>query len=158
VEYIYREKIAGWFEDSLKEKDRSVMFQAFVDGDAKIFQEELQKLLETTISYHDYAENFYHGFLAGVMTGMDGYLIKSNREGGEGRSDLFVKPASPFKTAYVIEFKIADSVPELEGAAQKALHQIRERGYEKELRDEGYGSIGHCGVAFFKKGCYVVME
>lgn len=89
---------------------------------------------------------------------MKGYMVKSNREGGKGRSDLFVKPATRRKTAFVIEFKVADKIGQLEAKAEEALNQIMERQYVKELNDDGYESVVMYGVAFFRKDCVVKLS
>ena len=69
------------------------------------------------------------------------YLVKSNREGGTGRSDLFIKSLSKRGIAIVIEFKIAKDIDELEKRADDALKQIEEKKYDEELRSEGYKNI-----------------
>lgn len=65
-----------------------------------LIEEELGNLLRETISFNGAYENFYHGFLAGVLSNMKGYIVKSNREGGTGRSDLFIKAVSKRGIAY----------------------------------------------------------
>ena len=65
------------------------MFDAVWCGDSETLTQEMNKLLRQTISYHDYREDFYHAFLAGIFTGA-GYMVQSNKEHGEGRSDLVV--------------------------------------------------------------------
>ena len=113
-------------------------------------------MLETTISFNDYYENFYHGFVTGILTGMKGYMVKSNREGGNGRSDLFIKPLSRENTAIVMEFKVAESLAEMQKKAEEAIEQIIDREYEKELLDDGYIKTRRIGIAFFKKDCLVI--
>ena len=66
------------------------LFNSIINKEPEIFEEELGKLLIETISFNDAYENFYHGFLAGVLTNMKNYIVKSNREGGTGRSDIFI--------------------------------------------------------------------
>ena len=41
--------------------------------------------------FYDYREDYYHGFLAGLLKNSRGYVIKSNRESGLGRYDLVLK-------------------------------------------------------------------
>ena len=89
---------------------------------------------------------------------MKGYIIKSNREGGSGRSDIFVFPVDREKQAFVLEFKIASSLKELPEKAKEAVQQIVEREYEQELRDLGYINIKRYGIAFFAKNCLVISE
>ena len=119
---------------------------------------ELNKLLQPIISYHDYSENYYHGFLAGVLSGMANYVVRSNREAGKGRSDIFIKPLSRFDTAFVMELKVTDDIDDLEEKAHEAIEQIMDKEYEKELRQDGYKKIVRYGVAFAKKDCLVVKD
>lgn len=101
-------------------------------------------------------ENFYHGFTAGVLTGMEGYMVRSNREGGDGRSDLFIRPKDHEKTAYVVEFKIAKTKAQMQEKAEEAIAQIKKMKYENELINDGYDYTKRYGIAFFKKLCLVV--
>lgn len=112
-------------------------------------------MLFTTISFNDAYESYYYGFLAGILSGMDNYIVKSNREGGSGRTDLFIKPVSRRKNAYVVEFKVAKKYAELEKRAQDTLQQIEERAYDRELADDGYASVVHYGIAFYGKNCEI---
>ncbi|MGL6106319.1 PD-(D/E)XK nuclease domain-containing protein, partial [Romboutsia sp.] len=121
------------------------------------FEIELGNLLLETISFNDAYENFYHGFLAGVLSGMKGYIVKSNREGGTGRSDLFVRAVSKRGIAIVIEFKIAKHIDDLEKRAEDAIKQIEDKKYDMELRSEGYKNIIKYGIAFYQKDCLVKM-
>lgn len=156
IRYLFREKVLSWFADKIKASDRTILFQAFVNGDTDILTKELNALLHQTISFHDYYENFYHGFLAGILTGMGGYVTKSNREGGSGRSDIFIKPLSRRDTAFVVELKVADSITTLDKAAKDAITQIVDRNYEQELYDDGYIQTRRYGIAFFHKDCLAV--
>ena len=158
VDYIFREKVLSWFEEKIKETDRSALFSAIVAGDTTAFTKELKTLLQQTISFHDFYENFYHGFVAGVLTGMKGYVIKSSREGGRGRSDIFIYPVDKEGEAFVLEFKVGKSLEELPQKAKEAIQQIVERNYEKELRDLGYVRMKRYGIGFFSKNCLVISE
>ncbi len=84
--------------------------------------------------------------------------MKSNREGGSGRSDLFIYPVTRRKAAFVVEFKVAKSIRELEARAQEAIQQIRDRKYIRELNDNGYEVVHKYGIAFFGKDCLVRYE
>ena len=158
VKYIFRRKVLRWFEDKIKVKDLSKLYTAIINKDAEIFEVELGRLLMETISFNDYYENFYHGFVVGVLANMHDYIVKSNREGGTGRSDLFIKSVSKRGIAIVIEFKIAKDIDDLEKRAEDALKQIKEKGYDMELRSEGYKNIIKYGISFFEKDCYVKLE
>ena len=158
VKYIFRTKILAWFEEKVKQRDRSALFEALVNQNAAVLEEEISGLLLETISFNDAYESFYHGFLTGILSGMKGYIVKSNREGGTGRSDLFVKPVTRRKTAYVLEFKVAKRFNQLEKRAEDALRQIEEKQYVREVNDDGYASVVRYGIAFFGKDCMVKME
>ncbi|MBQ3782588.1 MAG: AAA family ATPase [Lachnospiraceae bacterium] len=158
VRYIFINKVDGWFADKMKATDRTSLFTAIISGDTKQMTSELNKLLQPIISYHDYSENYYHGFLAGVLSGMANYVVRSNREAGKGRSDIFIKPLSRFDTAFVMELKVTDDIDDLEEKAHEAIEQIMDKEYEKELRQDGYKKIVRYGVAFAKKDCLVVKD
>jgi hypothetical protein len=155
VRCIFRTKVLRWFHETVKGKDISHLYTSIINGDANNFEFELGRLLMETISFNDAYENFYHGFVVGVLANMHDYIIKSNREGGTGRSDLFIKSASKRGVAIVIEFKIAKKIDDLEKRAQDALDQIKDKEYDKELESEGYKNIIKYGISFFEKDCYV---
>ena len=155
VRYIFRYKVLDWFNEKIKVKDLSNMYNAIIDGDAEIFQKELRKLLKESISFNDAYENFYHGFVVGVLMNMSDYIIKSNREGGTGRSDIYIKSPSVFEPAVIIEFKVAKTVKELGQKCDEALKQIEDKEYESELKNEGYEDIKKYGIAFYKKDCMI---
>jgi len=157
VKYIFRTKILAWFEEKVKAKDRTRLFQALLDHDTETLEEEIAGLLLETISFNDAYESFYHGFLLGILSGMKGYVVKSNREGGTGRSDLYIRPVTRRKEAFVMEFKIARKYREMEKRAEEALRQMEERQYVRELHDDGYEKVGRYGIAFFGKDCLVRM-
>ena len=155
VRYIFRYKVLDWFNEKIKVKDLSSMYNAIIDGEAEIFQKELRKLLKESISFNDAYENFYHGFVVGVLMNMSDYIIKSNREGGTGRSDIYIKSPSVFEPAVIIEFKVAKTVKELGQKCDEALKQIEDKEYESELKNEGYEDIKKYGIAFYKKDCMI---
>lgn len=158
VKYIFRTKILKWFNEQIKLYDMTKMFNAIVNKNSELFEVELNNLLLDTISFNDAYENFYHGFLAGVLSNMKGYIVKSNREGGTGRSDLFIKSVSRRGIAIVIEFKIANDIDDLEKKADEAIEQIEDRKYDMELRSEGYKNIFKYGIAFYKKDCLIKIK
>ncbi len=158
VKYIFRTKILSWFQEKIEEKDLSLLYTALVNKDAAVFEEELNNLLLETISFNDAYESFYHGFVAGALSKMKGYIVKSNREGGSGRSDLFVKPVTRRKAAFVIEFKVAKTFDDLDRMADATIRQIEERNYAAELHDDGYKEVILYGIAFFGKDCLIKIK
>ena len=158
VKYIFRTKILKWFEQNIKTRDFTKMYDAIIDRHPEIFEEELADVLLETISFNDAYENFYHGFVTGVLSNMKGYIVKSNRESGNGRGDIFIRPVSRRKTAIILELKVCKTFNELEQRADDALKQIEEKKYEMELKDDGYNNIIKYGISFFKKDCFVKMK
>ncbi|MBR1692313.1 MAG: AAA family ATPase [Lachnospiraceae bacterium] len=158
VRYIFNTKILTWFDEYVKTFDRSKLISGLLRLDEETFQSELTKALWGTISFYDQYESFYHGFLAGMLAGIEEYLVKSNREAGEGRSDLSIVPMYNFGPAYVLEFKIAGEITQLDEKADEALKQIEEKGYAKELAADGFEKVHRYGIAFCGKRCVVKLQ
>lgn len=152
IKDIFESTVAKWFADNARGWNRQKLFAAVWQGDEEVLVQELNKLLRKTISYHDYKEDFYHAFLAGIFAGA-GYTVDSNKEHGEGRSDVVVYDQVNGRVA-VFEAKYARELSQLEGACTKALEQMDTRMYAEEYRDD-YDQILCYGIAFFKKRCLV---
>ena len=155
--YIYESRIRKWFDARVKEADMTNLYTAVLNQDTPTFEDELINLLGESISYMDSHENFYHGFLTGVLRGIEGYRITSNRESGNGRGDIFLRPRSIRKPAIIIEVKMTkkDRPQDLEKQSEKALAQIEEKKYYLELEQEGYQTIIKYGIAFYAKDCMI---
>jgi len=152
---VFERKIKEWFREKIKATDMNKMYTAILDSDPQVFEDELSALLADTISYFDSQENFYHGFLTGALARMKGYSVKSNRESGNGRGDIFILPVSMKKTAVILELKAADTFADLEKECIGAIKQIGEKKYDHELRQAGYSNILKYGIAFYRKDCMV---
>ena len=152
IKEIFETTVVKWFDDSTKKCDRSTLFHAVWNGDSENLTKEMNVLLRRTISYHDYKEDFYHAFLAGIFTGA-GYMVDSNKEHGEGRSDVVVYDPINSRVA-VFEAKYTKSLDKLERECDAALQQIDDRMYAKEYEDD-YDQILCYGISFFKKRCMV---
>lgn len=149
---IFETTIKLWFEENAQQSDRRALFRAIWNGDAWSATEELSRLLRKTISYHDYKEDFYHAFFAGVFAGA-GYVVESNREHGEGRSDIVVKDYAGDRVA-VFEVKYSKTLKALTEDCEKAIGQIDDRKYAEEFQDD-YAQVICYGVSFFKKRCLI---
>jgi hypothetical protein len=155
LQCVFRNKIQEWFKETIEQHDLSSLYTAILEGDSKTFEDELSELLLDSISFYDSRENFYHGFLTGVLLNAKGYLVKSNRESGNGRGDIFMKYRSAKGKAVIFELKVASSMRELSSKCEEALRQIEQMHYENELEQEGYQNILKYGIAFYKKDCMV---
>lgn len=152
IKEIYETTVMKWFADNAQASNRKALFAAVWSGDSETLTKEMTKLLRMTISYHDYREDFYHAFLAGIFTGA-GYVVESNREHGEGRSDVVVKDIRNGRIA-VFEAKYAKTLNNLPDACDLAIDQINKRSYAEDFQDD-YDDILCYGIAFFKKRCLV---
>ena len=149
---IFETTVIKWFGDSARMWNRKALFDAVWSGNSESITYEMNKLLRKTISYHDYREDFYHAFLAGIFAGA-GYMVDSNKEHGEGRSDVVVYDTVNARVA-VFEAKYTRALDKLESECDIALEQIDERMYAKEYEDD-YDDIMCYGISFFKKRCLV---
>ena len=152
IRYIFETTISKWFDESAKKWNREALFDAVWSGDSESITREMSTLLRRTISYHDYREDFYHAFLSGIFTGA-GYQVQSNKEHGEGRSDIVVCDSLNGRVA-IFEAKRTKVLKDLETECDKALRQIDERMYAKDFED-AYDQVLCYGIAFFKKRCMV---
>ena len=152
IRQIFETTVQEWFDDSARKENRTALFDAVWSGDIETLTEEMNELLRKTISYHDYKEDFYHAFLAGIFAGA-GYSVDSNRERGEGRSDVVVRNSSKGRVA-LFEAKYAKTLDGLEACCETALQQIEDRQYAKDFADD-YDDILCYGIAFYKKRCLV---
>ena len=152
IREIFETTVIRWFDDSAKTWNRNHLFAAVWKGDSEAVTKEMTALLRRTISYHDYREDFYHAFLAGIFTGA-GYMVDSNKEHGEGRSDIVVYDPVNSRVA-VFEAKYAKTMEKMEAECERALNQINDRMYTKEY-EEDYDHILCYGISFFRKRCMV---
>ena len=152
IREIFETTVIRWFDDSTKKWNRSVLFDAVWRGDSGSMTKEMNALLRRTISYHDYREDFYHAFLAGIFTGA-GYMVDSNKEHGEGRSDVVVYDPVNARVA-IFEAKYTKTLENLERDCDMALQQIDDRMYAEEYEDD-YDQIFCYGISFFRKRCLV---
>ena len=150
---IFRKSVVRWFDERIAVRDRSSLFKALWNEDVSSLSELISDLLFETISYHDYAESFYHAFLAGLFTNA-GYIVESNYESGLGRPDLVIKDKKK-RQAVIIEIKIADSMQSLQKSAEKAMDQIEDMRYADGIFVQGYQKVIKYGAAFYRKNCLI---
>ena len=154
IKQIFETEVTDWFNESAPKWNRNALFEAVWHGDCDKITKEVSTLLRRTISYHDYGEDFYHAFLSGIFAGA-GYRVDSNKERGEGRSDVVVCDTIKGHVA-IFEAKRAMILDDLESECEKALRQIDDRMYAKDFEDEYDSDHIHCyGIAFYKKRCLV---
>ena len=155
IKTIYKNSISYWFEQRMKETDRSPLVHALETGDCEAAENFISEQLFHTISYYDYAENFYHGFMAGLLVNIGGYLVRSNRESGNGRPDIVMTESKFRGRAMILELKISDTIKDMEKKCEEALTQIEEQQYESQLEEDCFQPILKYAICFFKKRCMV---
>ena len=166
VREVFILQIQEWFKAVVAKDDDTMklLSRAILDKDEKQIARQLNIVMSRMISILDtkapdaMKENFYHGLLLGLLRGSNpDWLIKSNRESGDGFSDILIEPEDP-DAGIVIEVKYAKEMKELDAACEAAMAQIKNKRYDEALRDEGRCDILAYGIAFCRKRCRVVGE
>ena len=152
IREIFESTIMKWFDDSAKAWDRQNLFHAVWNADSETLTHEMIKLLRQTISYHNYREDFYHAFLAGIFAGAR-YMVESNKKHGESRSDVIVHDSVNGRIA-IFKAKYSRLLASITVDCEKALQQIDEKMYAKEYEDD-YDEILCYSISFFRKRCVV---
>ena len=155
IKSIYKNTIRSWFIDHVNRDSRTDILESVIHADAEKLEDLLCTWLTNTISCFDEQENYYHGFVTGLVSGFSGYMVVSNRESGNGRFDLVVKQRSRWHHAAILEFKVVEKYNQMTKACEDALKQIEEKDYEASLRDEQYENIAKLGICFCQKRCRI---
>ena len=153
VRTLYRKK---FFERYFGRGNKlSDLMEALIKNRIDEYEEKLQEILLTSVSYNDTKkgnEAFYHGLIMGMGLYLEGeYITKSNIESGLGRYDFSVEPKNKNKRAFIMEFKSTDSVEKLEEVSKEALEQIEAKKYDVSLKQNGIKEITYLGIAFCGK-------
>ena len=157
--YIYKNNIQEWSLQCIGKQDLSGLVKAFEEGDCETASDIITGQLMETISFYDYKEDYYHGFIAGLLKNNGRFFIKSNRESGLGRYDLTLRTKRIRKgRAIILEFKVAGSIHGLEKGCMEALEQIESLHYDSDIIEEGYTDILKYGLCFYKKECLVMKK
>ena len=166
VREVFVLQIQEWFKAVVVNDNDTMklLSKAILDKDETILARQLNIVMGRMISIldtkapDDMKENFYHGLLLGLLRGSNpDWLIKSNRESGDGFNDILIKPENP-DLGIVIEVKYAKEFKGLDAACDAALAQIKQKRYDETLRDEGRFDVLAYGIAFCKKRCKAVGE
>ena len=161
--FMFRKMILRWFTPAKRETNEFI--KALINGDVESMNAYMNDVALQTFSSFDSGkkesdkrapENFYHGFVLGLMVDQtENYIITSNRESGYGRYDIMLEPIDKSNEnlpCIVIEFKVINPKKEktLEETVEAALNQIEDKGYDAELVKRGVKkeNIHHYGFAF----------
>ena len=166
VREVFVLQIQEWFKAVVANENDTMklLSRAILDKDEQQIARQLNIVMGRMISIldtkapDDMRENFYHGLLLGLLRGSNpDWLIKSNRESGDGFSDILIKPEDP-DAGIIIEVKYAKEIEGLDAACYAAMAQIKDKRYDEALRDEDRCDILAYGIAFCRKRCRVVGE
>ena len=166
VREVFVLQIQEWFKAVVANENDTMklLSRAILDKDEQQIARQLNIVMGRMISIldtkapDDMKENFYHGLLLGLLRGSNpDWLIKSNRESGDGFSDILIKPEDP-DAGIIIEVKYAKEIKGLDAACDAAMAQIKDKHYDEALRDEDRCDILAYGIAFCRKRCRVVGE
>ncbi|MBQ5650131.1 MAG: AAA family ATPase, partial [Selenomonadaceae bacterium] len=154
---LFTREIAQNFTGYRGVSDITNMMDEMLKGNAVLFEEDLNRILRNSVSYHDAAngESFYHGMMLGFCVLLkDTHIVQSNRESGYGRFDLALIPTDRRYYGVIMEFKRAADEGQLEDKALEALAQIEELSYIAEFQQRQIEKVWKYGIAFCgKKVC-----
>lgn len=164
IRRIFTDQIMAMFKETAGRDGEAL--QSFCEvlqsGDAIGVEQQFGAYLGKTVSIRDtYAgkgskENFYHGILIGILGYKDGWYVRSNRESGNGYSDILIEMEQERK-GIVIEVKYAQG-PEMDQVCREALAQIEAKGYADQLYADGMQTILVYGIACHRKKCRVMVN
>ncbi len=136
------------------------IMRTLLEGNIDEFGRMLEEIFLINTSFHDLkAESVYHTFLLGMLIWLrDKYEVKSNGERGQGRYDILLLPLDKKKPAFIFEFKVSKTIKGLEGKAEEALNQIKEKQYDVGIKESGIDKIYRIGLAFKGKKVKIKYE
>ena len=163
IRQIYKNQVLEWFEERVYEESKvereslERFYTAFEEGDEQTVEDILNDRLLTTVSFYDKGERFYHGITYLLLKLCNMWGAFSNRETGNGRSDIQIQ-GNRRKFGAVVELKYADGYDNLEEKCAEAIKQINDNEYTKDLRAIHVKRVLVYGIAFYKKECKVKVE
>ena len=152
ISILFQNNVERWFKDYIIKIDRTELINAIWNSDEETLTKIVGRYLMDTISYYDYYEDFYHAFFAGLLLGIHGCTVKSNRETGVGRSDVILKDRLHNRVAIFEVKRVKKATETLESLCDEGLKQIEENDYDKEYM--GY-KLYKYGLTCEKKSCLV---
>lgn len=154
ISLVYNKEILQRLENLIPSSTAISIQEAIFSGDYTRLKTQIQTLLTQSVSSFDTAgENFYHGFMLGLCALMSGFFVTSNRESGDGRYDIQLKPVQKGLPGILIELKAEKdcSGEKLKKLSETALQQINDKKYDTDLITAGVSVIYKYGVAFSGK-------
>lgn len=164
IRNIITNHVLKMFKDNIKNDGKMLneFYNALLNRRADEVEQIFTEYMKKTISIRDTfvrkptKENFYHGMLLGILGFKENWSVMSNRESGDGFSDILIRIEDE-DVGIVIEVKYAED-GKLEEECEKALRQVVDLRYAEEIEQEGIHTILKYGIACYKKKCKVVMR
>ena len=161
ISLVYHKEILQQLDRMIPQPTAISVQEAIFSGNNDKLKRTLEILLAQSVSSFDTAgENFYHGFMLGLCALLGGSFVSSNRESGDGRYDIQLKPERKDLPGILIELKASKgcSQEQLKKLSEKALQQIVDKRYDTELTAAGVKTIYKYGVAFSGKKVEISVE
>ncbi len=164
IRNIITEHIITLFKEQV-ENDGDMMNEfcnALKNGEPDKVQRLFTEYMKKTVSVRDtfvrkpIKENFYHGMLLGILGYKGGWSVRSNRESGEGFSDIMIQ-IDGCDTGIIIEVKYTDKAENMETECRKALKQIVDKKYIDAFHFMDIHKVLKYGITCNIKKCVVMM-
>lgn len=145
-----------WLDKFSLSSNLNRMLDFLMQADIPHFGEELKKMVDRVMSYHDIGakepEKTYHMFVLGMLMHLEKqYHIDSNRESGMGRYDIMLLPKAKTGKGIILEFKQVTKASQAEDELESALTQIQNKDYVQRLRSAGFHDNLGIGLVFCGK-------
>ena len=165
IKLLFQQIITEWFRNKVIGNDLKSILKDLVTLNLKEYEKKFVVLVREMFSYMDVgentAENFYHAFVLGMLVGLkDTYYVNSNRESGYGRYDIMLEPKDKNGNSFIMEFKVLEDKEEktIEDTIENAKKQIKEKGYEQNLKERGFNNITKMVYAFKGKEVKMLID
>ena len=163
IRKIFTAQIMEFFKENVPKNGvlLNTFCEALRNGETETIEKCLCDYLRRAISIRDtfvrkkMKENFYHGILLGILGYEESWSVSSNKESGDGYSDIVIE-TDDGEMGIILELKYAQD-GDLETACQSALEQIGGNNYIDILEEDGVEKILKYGIAFYKKRCRVMI-
>ena len=164
IRNIITEQIMTMFKNDVKKDGKMInnFCNALVNGNPQIVEQLFSEYMKKTVSVRDTfvrkptKENFYHGILLGILSFKEGWMVRSNKEAGEGFSDIMIW-IDDCDTGIIIEVKYSET-EEMEAAGMKALKQIDEKHYEEIFEEDDIQKVLKYAIICNRKKCRVLLN
>ena len=172
IKFVFKNILLKWLSVDLKIRKTLLEETAnhLINNEIAKFEKGFKQIMGDTFSYFDtqsQPEKVYQSYVLGLLAIIgDDYIIKSNRESGEGRYDILLIPHNKARYGIVIEIKqLEKKAKESQDALKKriaiqiqeAQYQIETNQYYKELIDNKISNIIKLPIVFVGKDPYILI-